>query len=204
VANITQVRDQLKANAVASGDKTGQVYSPSTGPAAIVDLFFGGSTGLEQFLSLSNANHFWLPMIPSFSPAPPYLYEFAFSLPYPPDNASYSSGGSTEAQLNALGNQMKTAAANFKQALTALTTAQTNYSSNPSAANLSALNAAQSAYDTAQGVLNDLNQQSQALAGPRPHPSSRPPARACRGCPRPAPRTRAEPTASPAGTTRRP
>jgi len=99
---LLQARDQLRSNAISSGDKTTGLVSTSVGSAAIIDLFFGGSKGLEQFLSLRNANHFYLPMIPSFSPAPPYLYMFAFSLPYPPDNASYADASATSQTLDQL------------------------------------------------------------------------------------------------------
>lgn len=161
------VRATLQTIATNSGDKTNSMVSPTTGPAAIINLFFGGGSGLEQFLSLRNANHFWFPIIPSFSPSPPYLYQFAFSLPWPPDNASYSTGEDAEKKLNDIGKQMEEAGPKLKKAKEDLDKAQAEYNQNQNSSTLAALNAAQLEYDKWLGIVNDLNQQMQAISGPQ-------------------------------------
>ena len=159
-------RDQLKSNA-GSGDKTNSLVSPSTGPGAIIDLFFGGGTGLEQFLSLRNANHFWFPMIPSFSPSPPYLYQFAFHLPYPPDNANYSSGEGVAEQLDKIGQDLAKAGKELEEAKKALDKAKDDFQNDGNASNLQKLNEAQAAYNGAEAKVNDLTQQMNAVSGPQ-------------------------------------
>ncbi len=164
---IKDVRDQLKGIATNSGDKTLSLVSNSTGPEAIINLFFGGGSGLEQFLSLRNANHFWFPMIPSFSPSPPYLYQFAFHLPYPPDNANYSSGEGVAAQLDAIGKQLAEAGKELEEAKKALDKAQADFAENGSATNLAKLNEAQTKHAQAEAKVNDLTQQMNAVSGPQ-------------------------------------
>ncbi len=167
VQSVKDARDQLKGIATSSGDKTLQLVSTSTGPEAIVDLLFGGGTGLEQFLSLRNANHFWLPMIPSFSPSPPYLFQFAFSLPYPPDNASYEGTADNTAKLEALGKQIEQANKEFDEAKKKLQEAQLAHSQNPTIDTLANLQTAQAAYDEANGKVQNLVQQANAVAAPQ-------------------------------------
>ena len=167
VQAVQNARDQLRANANSSGDKTLQLVSTSTGPEAIIDLFFGGGTGLEQFLSLRNANHFWLPMIPSFSPSPPYLYQFAFSLPYPPDNANYTSAEGVAEQLDNIGKQLAQAGKELEEAKKALDQAQQAHAQNPSIDTLANLQNAQQAHDQANAKVQDLTQQMQAISGPQ-------------------------------------
>lgn len=161
VDQVTAARDQLVAASL-SGDKTSSLVSSSVGPAAILDLFFGGSSGLEQFLSLRNANHFWLPMIPAFSPtAPPYLYEFYFSVPYPPDDAQYDSttAETVSAEREALTKKLPDADKAEKEAGQALKDAQNAYNANPTDAHLDALKAAQQEYNQRLAELNALQAQ---------------------------------------------
>lgn len=165
LTSLTQARDQLRNNALGA-DKSNSLVSPSTGPAAILDLFFS-SGGLESFLSLRNANHFFLPMIPSFSPSPPYLYQFAFSLPYPPDNANYSSAEGVEKQLNDIGKQLETAGKELKTLKEALDKAKADFADDPSEDNQNAVVNAQLAYDAGLAKVNDLTQQMNAVAGPQ-------------------------------------
>ena len=164
---VKAARDQLRTNATGSGDKTLSLVSTSTGPVAIIDLFFGGGSGLQQFLSLRNANHFWMPMIPSFSPSPPYLYQFAFSIPWPPDNANYSDGTDVGKQLNDLGKQLEQAGKDLKAAKEAMDKAEQNYNQDKSAANLQAWNDATLVWNNAKGKVDDLTQQMNAVAGPQ-------------------------------------
>lgn len=167
VQQLLTARDQLKANATSSGDKTPQLVSTSTGPEAILNLFFGGGSGLEQFLSLRNANHFWLPMIPSFSPSPPYLYQFAFSLPFPPDNANYQSAEGVAEQLDNIGKQLAQAGKELEDAKKALDLAQQAHTQNPTLETLANLQSAQQAHAQADAKVHDLTQQMQAISGPQ-------------------------------------
>lgn len=167
VQQLLTARDQLKANATNSGDKTPQLVSTSTGPEAILNLFFGGGSGLEQFLSLRNANHFWLPMIPSFSPSPPYLYQFAFSLPFPPDNANYQSAEGVAEQLDNIGKQLAQAGKELEDAKKALDLAQQAHTQNPTLETLANLQSAQQAHAQADAKVHDLTQQMQAISGPQ-------------------------------------
>jgi len=167
VQQLLTARDQLKANATSSGDKTPQLVSTSTGPEAILNLFFGGGSGLEQFLSLRNANHFWLPMIPSFSPSPPYLYQFAFSLPFPPDNANYQSAEGVAEQLDNIGKQLAQAGKELEDAKKALDQAQQAHVQNPTLETLANLQSAQQAHAQADAKVHDLTQQMQAISGPQ-------------------------------------
>lgn len=150
-----------------SGDKTSQIYTGGTAPEKIIKLFFGGESGLEGFVSLSNANHFWLPTIPFFSSAPPYLYSFAFHLPYPADNANYSTNENLNTQVTALNLQIKDAAKKMEDAAKALDAAKQAYQQNSSDSNLLAMNNAQALYDSAKGTVENLNQQMQSLFGPQ-------------------------------------
>lgn len=165
--------DQIKAargeliTSAASGDKTKQVYSGGLTPGAIVSLFFGGETGLEGFLSLSNANHFFLPTIPFFSPAPPYLYSFAFHMPYPADTASYSTNENLAAQIQTLNEKLKIAGEELKKAYDALQAAEAVYAQNNSLENLTKLNEAKALHSSKQNEVDSLNQQMQALFGPQ-------------------------------------
>ena len=160
ISQINTARDQLIA-AAATGDKTHSLVSSSVGPESIIDLFFGGSSGLEEFLSLRNANHFWLPVIPGFSPSPPYLYEFYFSVPYPPDNASYDVDlvEKINKDIDDLKKQMPPAADDFKKAKKALDDAQAAYTADPSDVNLTNLQAAQDEYNKKKAVLDNINAQ---------------------------------------------
>ncbi|MBT9582881.1 hypothetical protein IV102_06000 [bacterium] len=164
---IKDARNQLQTNATSSGDKTGSLVSKSTGPAAIINLFFGGGQGLEEFLSLRNANHFWMPMIPSFSPSPPYLYQFAFSIPWPPDNANYSSAEGVEKQLNDIGKELETAGKELDAAKKAMDQAEANYNANKSVANLTAWQNTITVWNNAKAKVENLTQQMNAVAGPQ-------------------------------------
>lgn len=165
IDEIKKARDRM-IEVGASGDKTKQVYSGGLTPGSIVSLFFGGEAGLEQFLSLGNANHFFLPMVPFFSPAPPYLYCLAFHMPFPADTASYASNSDAAAELQNLAEPMKKATEKRDAADAAKKAAQQAYNQDPSADNLAALNAASTALNAAQSELDDLFSKAQALAGP--------------------------------------
>lgn len=118
VANIAKAKDDLR-KAAKTGDKTSSLVSDTVGPSAVVDLMFGGGEGLEQFLSLRNANHFWLPVIPAFLTNPPYLWEFSFSVPFPPDTADYTENPAAKAaknELEALNEQYKNKGAEVEAA----------------------------------------------------------------------------------------
>lgn len=156
----TAARDAL-VSAAASGDKTASLVSESVGPSSILDLFFGGSSGLEQFLSLRNANHFWMPMIPGFSPYPPYVYEFYFSVPFPPDNASYdvNMAETVSQEIADLQKLLPPAQEAEKKAGEALKKAQNDYNANQTDANLDALKAAQIDYNKKLADLNNIQAQ---------------------------------------------
>ncbi|NDD30224.1 MAG: hypothetical protein EB084_18360 [Proteobacteria bacterium] len=156
----TAARDAL-VSAAASGDKTASLVSESVGPSSILDLFFGGSSGLEQFLSLRNANHFWMPMIPGFSPYPPYVYEFYFSVPFPPDNASYdvNMAETVSQEIADLQKLLPPAQEAEKKAGEALKKAQNDYNANQTDANLDALKAAQTDYNKKLADLNNIQAQ---------------------------------------------
>lgn len=160
IGQISTARSQL-ITAAASGDKTGSLVSTSVGPEAVLDLFFGGSTGLEQFLSLRNANHFWLPMIPGFCPYPPYVYEFYFSVPFPPDNAEYDSttAETIGTDIENLQKQLPPAQDAEKKAGEKLKTAQDTYNNDPTAAHLQALQDAQAEYNARLAELNNIQAQ---------------------------------------------
>ncbi|MBN9416662.1 MAG: hypothetical protein J0I12_14550 [Candidatus Eremiobacteraeota bacterium] len=163
---ITQARTELMTSA-SFGDKTSQIYSGGLTPGSIIKLFFGGEQGLEQFLSLSNANHFFLPTIPFFSPAPPYLYSFAFHMPYPADTANYETNEQLAGQIQTLNEKLKKAGEELELLWKAVEAAQTAYNQNNSLENLTALNNAKTAHDTKQNEVDSLNQQMQALFGPQ-------------------------------------
>lgn len=154
-------------NSASSGDKTSQFYSGGLTPGSVIKLFFGGEQGLEQFLSLSNANHFFLPTIPFFSPAPPYLYSFAFHMPYPADTANYETNEQLAGQIQSLNEQLKKAGEELDQLWKAVEAAQAAYNQNNSLANLTALNSAKAAHEGKQNEVDSLNQQMQALFGPQ-------------------------------------
>lgn len=158
LANIQTARTKLMT-AAATGDKTSSLVSDSVGPAAVLDLIFGGGEGLEQFLSLRNANHFWLPIIPAFLSNPPYLFEFSFSVPFPPDTADYSENPSAKAAKEDLEKEQDKygkQAAIVAQKSEAVKAAQKEYDENPSDVNLANLNAAKSDLATEEGVLNNI------------------------------------------------
>lgn len=163
---LITAREQLKSN-TSSGDKTDSIVSPTTGFKAIIDLFFGGGSGLEQFLSLRNANHFFLPLIPSFSPSPPYLYQFAFSVPYPPDNASYSITEADQQKIYEISAKQSEAGKKREEAVKVATAAQAAYNADNSLANLQALNIAKGEVAALDAVITDLNQQLAALTAPQ-------------------------------------
>jgi len=158
LANIQTAKDKLTV-AAATGDKTSSLVSDSVGPSAVLDLIFGGGEGLAQFLSLRNANHFWLPVIPAFLSNPPYLFEFSFSVPFPPDTADYSENPSAKAAKQDLENKQTEYGAQAKvvqQKSDAVKAAQKEYDENPSQANLNALNAAKSELSFEEGKLDDI------------------------------------------------
>ncbi|MBX3167220.1 MAG: hypothetical protein KF760_07400 [Candidatus Eremiobacteraeota bacterium] len=165
--------DQIKSarqemiNSGNSGDKTQQLYSGGLTPGSIISLFFGGESGLEQFLSLGNANHFFLPTIPFFSPAPPYLYSFAFHMPYPADTANYAANENLAAQIQSLNDQIKKAGEELEKLWDKVKAAEAAYQQNSSLDNLTALNNAKAAHSSKQGEVDSLNQQMQALFGPQ-------------------------------------
>lgn len=165
---VQQAKDARQAliNVAASGDKTQQLYSGDLSPKSVIDMFFNGEQGLEAMLSLNKSNHFFMPTIPFFSSAPPYLYSFAFHMPFPADNASYSSNESLNTQLQDLNKQLKTAGEELKKAYDIQQAAQQAYNQNGSAENLQKLNEANTNYNTAKAKVDDLNQQIQALFGP--------------------------------------
>ena len=166
IEEIKAARQELTVSAN-SGDKTQQLYSGGVTPGSIISLFFGGESGLEQFLSLGNANHFFLPTIPFFSPAPPYLYSFAFHMPYPADSASYSTNEELSGQVQKLNEKLKVAGEELKKAYDAMMAADAAYKADDSNANLIALNNATIAHSQAQSAVDSLNQQMQALFGPQ-------------------------------------
>ncbi|MBS2033454.1 hypothetical protein JST97_00585 [bacterium] len=166
---VQQAKDARQAliNQAASGDKTQQLYSGDLSPQSVIDLFFNGQQGLEAMLSLNKSNHFFMPTIPFFSSAPPYLYSFAFHMPYPADNASYSPNENLNKQVEALNKQIKQAGEDLKKAYDVQQAAQQAYDQNKSSDNLQKLIDANTAYNLAKAKVDDLNQQMQALFGPQ-------------------------------------
>lgn len=166
LTQLKAAREEMKT-AGASGDKTKQLYSGGLTPGAIIQLFFGGEDGLEQFLSLSNANHFFLPMIPFFSPAPPYLFSFAFHMPRPADTASYSVDEDVNKKMEDLNGPLSEAGKKLEAAEKVLKDAIDTYNANKTADNLNKMNAAQLAYNDAKAAVDVLYAQMQALFGPK-------------------------------------
>jgi len=169
LTQIKAAREEMKT-AGASGDKTKQLYSGGLTPGAIIQLFFGGEDGLEGFLSLSNANHFFLPMIPFFSPAPPYLFSFAFHMPRPADTASYSVPDDVNKKMEELNGENGTltlAGKKLEAAKKAYEDAIAVYNANKSAGNLQKMKDAELAYLSAKGEVDILYAQMQALFGPQ-------------------------------------
>jgi hypothetical protein len=165
---LIAAREQLKNNA-SSGDKTLSLVSTSVGLESVFDMFFGSgpNNALQQFVSLRNANHFFLPLIPSFSPSPPYLYQFAFSVPYPPDNANYAMSKADEDKLYELGQKITENGKKREEAVKVAEQALAAYNADKSQANLIALNDAKAQVAYWDGILNDLNQQMAALTAPQ-------------------------------------
>jgi hypothetical protein len=166
VEQILAARTEM-INSANYGDKTQQLYSGGLTPGSIISLFWGGEQGLEKFLSLSNANHFFLPTIPFFSPAIPYLYSFAFHMPYPADTADYSTNEQLSSQIQALNEQLIKAGDELEKLWDLVLAAQAAYNQNNSLENLNALNQAKANHSSKQGEVDSLNQQMQALFGPQ-------------------------------------
>jgi hypothetical protein len=166
VEQAKQARQTLMGVA-ASGDKTQQFYSGDLSPSSVIDMFFNGEQGLEAMLSLNKSNHFFMPTIPFFSSAPPYLYSFAFHMPFPADTASYSTNENLNKQIETLNKQLKTAGEDLQKASDAQKAAQQAYDQDKSNANLQKLLDANASYNSAKAKVDDLNQQMQALFGPQ-------------------------------------
>ncbi|MFN8610344.1 MAG: hypothetical protein U0931_22595 [Vulcanimicrobiota bacterium] len=166
---VQQAKDARQAlvEVAASGDKTQQIYSGDLTPESVIGLFFNGQQGLEAMLSLNKSNHFFMPTIPFFSSAPPYLYSFAFHLPYPADNASYTPNENLNKQVETLNKQIKQAGEDLKKAYDVQQAAQQAYDQDKSGENLQKLIDANNAYNLAKAKVDDLNQQMQALFGPQ-------------------------------------
>jgi hypothetical protein len=108
LAQILAARSTLSTNA-ANGDKTTSIVGTSTGIDAVMGIFFNGQ-GLANFLSLRNANHFTLPMIPTFSPFPPYVYQLSFNMPFQPDGGDYSAVANQQGEITQMQTEIGTAA----------------------------------------------------------------------------------------------